>query len=96
MNNAQYQIKPMNLQESLIHFGLPAIMMIIFFHFGTPFLNQLGLHPMMSYLVAHLIPLSVLFTFAIGAYTGYGKREFNLQDFRKKLDSATYLGTQLF
>jgi membrane protease YdiL (CAAX protease family) len=76
------EIQPMNLSQSILHFGGPTALVFIFYHYGIPFFEMIGLQAIQAFLVAQLIPMSVMFAFSFGIFTDYGRKEFDLSEFR--------------
>jgi membrane protease YdiL (CAAX protease family) len=53
---------------SLVLFAIPAVLMIASMYVGIPLLESLGLEPLVSFLVAFMIPMAWMFTAALVGY----------------------------
>ncbi len=59
------EVEPLGFRKSLFIFWIPALGMIISYWILIPFLISLGISFFESYLVGHIVPLSILFVFGI-------------------------------
>jgi membrane protease YdiL (CAAX protease family) len=60
-------MKPMRLPGSLLFFIIPALGMLVSFHFGIPYLERNGLTSFEAFIVANTIPMALLFVSAVVA-----------------------------
>ncbi len=76
------QAKPMPFWQSLLYFGLPALLFRVCLYNGIPVLMKAGLTPFHANVVAFVVPSAVLFALAFGFYRadGYGLRWRDIKD----------------
>ncbi len=68
----KFMVRPMNLKSSLIHFGIPAIFMIIGFHIVMPALIKSGMPAFYAYFIGLGIPLSLMIFASLIAFAKEG------------------------
>lgn len=56
------EIRPFSLRQTALAFGIPALVMMISFHWAMPALQSLGLTPFESMIVSHIVPMALLLT----------------------------------
>ena len=56
------EIRPLNHKQTILAFGLPALMMVVSFHWFMPWLQSIGLTPFEGMVVAHTVPMALLLT----------------------------------
>ena len=65
LENEQAEIRPLTPLQTLLAFGIPALMMVISFHWAMPTLQNMSLTIFESIVVAHTVPMALLLTAAI-------------------------------
>jgi membrane protease YdiL (CAAX protease family) len=80
--SAQPPLKPMSLPVSLLYFGIPAVVLILFIYGLNPIFLQAGLSPIMSHMLSALIPLVLMFVASLVALRmeGYPVNMASLRD----------------
>lgn len=68
IHQKQLNIKPMNLFNSILHFGIPAIVMVLGFHVVMPVLIKSGILPFYAYFIGLGIPLAFMIAASLVAY----------------------------
>jgi membrane protease YdiL (CAAX protease family) len=58
-------IRPLTNWQTMLSFGLPTLLMILFFHWFMPWLQRLGLTPFESMVVSHTVPMALLLPAAV-------------------------------
>ena len=61
-------VKPMPFWQSLLYFGLPALLFRIFLYNGMPALIRLGISPFQANIVSFTVPAAILFALAFIFY----------------------------
>ena len=64
----EQELRPIGWFKSLLYFGIPTITMLIFFYGFRLWLERQGYSPLVSYLAAVCVPLSLLFAAAMIGY----------------------------
>lgn len=83
LNNRDEQISPMGFRQSLLFFGIPAIIMIFGFHFIMPSLISKGIQPFYAYFIGLGIPLFFMLLASIYAFLKEGN-ERTWETFKKR------------
>lgn len=65
MNNDMKTLKPMGWWQSLLHFGIPALLFVAAFYWLQPLLGRWGMGLFDAYLVSLMVPLIILFAAAL-------------------------------
>ena len=66
--SASPTVLPLGWGLSLLHFGLPALLMIGGFYVLMPYLTRQGMTPYMAYLIGTLLPLALMLVAALIAF----------------------------
>ncbi len=63
--NKTMAIRPLLNWQTALAFGIPALVMLVSFHWGMPWLQTVGLTPFESMIVTHTVPMALLLTSAL-------------------------------
>lgn len=79
------EIRPLTKTQIALAFGLPALMMLISFHWFMPWLQSIGLTPFESMIVAHTVPMALLLTAVLVMYHRVDGFALNWQAFSQRM-----------
>lgn len=77
-------LKPIRFGQALPLFAVPAVVTAFSYHFLIPAFVSIGLSELEAYLVAHILPMALLFTAAIVAYGQVEGNPLTMQAFRQR------------
>lgn len=87
--NGQMEIRPLTNWQTALAFGLPALMMVISFHWIMPWLQTIGLTPFESIVVSHTVPMSFLIAATVVMFYHFDQYPPTWAAFRKRLRYPT-------
>lgn len=96
LSSIEHSIRPMSWIQSLIYFGIPAIVLCLFFYGFRPWLEQQGYSPLESYFAALCVPLALMFAAALISYHMGEDRPLTWQDFCSRMRYPRLKGKDLF
>ena len=82
--NSSPTLKPLRFDQALPLFAVPAIVMFISYHALIPALTWIGLSELEAYLVAHILPMALLFTASVVAYGQVEKNPLRFKAFKER------------
>lgn len=62
------ELHPLPLWKELLAFGLPTLLMAFSYHAFIPWLSGLGLETIEAFIVAHIVPMAILFSVALAVF----------------------------
>lgn len=95
LSSTSRTIRPMGWIQSLLYFGIPTVVLFLFFYGFRPWLEQQGYSPLESYFASLCVPLALMFAAALISYHAGENRPLDWQEFCSRMRYPRLKGKDL-